>query len=498
MNTDSIYNINKMKNLKLVILFAALFIPLTAFSQVIDLKSAIDISMERNDKIKQYKEKIKQKESDNNEAMGNFLPTINLTASFNHLNDNMNIDLDPIRQAMIKLQAGNQVEFKNIYTVMNGGQPLTSQQRAQYFSAYSNALSSAIPPFVEQFKKQDNWYTTLTGAQPLYMGGKVIAAKKYANLEKVYSEIELEKIKNETTSEVINNYLNVVLVKNVIKTRKDVLDGMNRHRSDAKRLYEEGLIAKHQYLRSEVAVADAERNLFDEENRLQLALIALKNAIGCRENEMIDINDSLVFREIKDSLRTIKEYAYENQPVLKMINVKKDETVQKYNIERSEFLPKIMLFGKYEIIDSYLSQLEPRWTVGIQGSINLFNGFKNYHRLQSSKYLKSEVEFLYSDTKSKITLLLDKNYKDMQNYRNRYFKLDANIQLADENLRLTSARFQTGLGTSLDVIDAELALEKNLVERQVSICEYYKAVNELFLASGNPKKYLEIWNNKEN
>jgi len=498
MNNDSIYNINKMKNIKLIILFTIILTPLIVNSQVIDLKSAIDISMERNDKIKQYKEKIKQKESDDKEALGNFLPTINLTASFNHLNDNMNIDLDPIRQAMIKLQAGNQVEFKNIYTVMNGGQPLTSQQRAQYYSAYSNALSSAIPPFVEQFKKQDNWYTTLTGAQPLYMGGKVIAAKKYANLEKVYSEIELEKIKNETTSEVINNYLNVVLVKNVIKTRKDVLDGMNRHRSDAKRLYEEGLIAKHQYLRSEVAVADAERNLFDEENRLQLALIALKNAIGCRENEMIDINDSLVFREIKDSLRTIKEYAYENQPVLKMINVKKDETVQKYNIERSEFLPKIMLFGKYEIIDSYLSQLEPRWTVGIQGSINLFNGFKNYHRLQSSKYLKSEVEFLYSDTKSKITLLIDKNYKDMQNYRNRYFKLDANIQLADENLRLTSARFQTGLGTSLDVIDAELALEKNLVESQVSICEYYKAVNELFLASGNPKKYLEIWNIKEN
>lgn len=497
MNTDSSYNYINMKKLILIIGVVIFFGSLSGFSQVLDLKSAIDISLERNNKIKQYEEKIRQKESEDKEATGNFLPTINLTASFNHLNDNMNIDLDPIRQAMIKLQAGNQVEFKNIYTVMNGGQPLTAQQRAQYFSAYSTALNSAIPPFVEQFKKQDNWYTTLVGAQPLYLGGKVIAAKKYAKLEKQFSEIELQKIKNETTSEVINNYLNVVLVKNVIKTRKEVLDGMNRHRNDAKRLFDEGLIAKHQYLRSEVAVADAERNLFDEENRLQLALIALKNSMGVKENEFVDVKDSLIFRNVKDSSIVYKEYAYENQPLLKMISVKKDETEQKYKIERSEFLPKIMLFGKYEIIDSYLSQLEPRWTIGIQGSINLFNGFKNYHRIQSTKYLKSEIDFMYADTKSKINLWIDKSYKDMTNYRNRYFKLEANINLADENLRLTSSRFQTGLGTSLDVIDAQLALEKNLVERQVSICEYYKALNDLYLASGNPLKYLEIWNNKD-
>jgi len=497
MNTDSIYNINFMKKTVLLFLLLLFVVPLCLHSQVLDLSTAVSVSLERNDKIKQYKEKIKQKESDNSEATGNFLPAINLTASFNHLNDNMNIDLDPIRQAMIKLQAGNQVEFKNIYTVMNGGQPLTAQQRALYFNSYSNALSSAIPPFVEQFKKQDNWYTTLTGTQPLFLGGKVIAAKKYANLEKVYSEIELEKIKNETASEVINNYLNVVLVKNVIKTRKDVLEGMNRHRNDAKRLYDEGLIAKHQYLRSEVAVADAERNLFDEENRLRLAVIALKYSIGYKENEVIEINDTLAFRDVNESVTSFKEYASLNQPVLKMINVKKDETVQKYKIERSEFLPKIVLYGKYEIIDSYLSQLEPRWTVGIQGSINLFNGFKNYHKLQSAKYLQSEVDYLYSDTKNKINLLIEKNFRDMQNNKNRYFKLDANIKLADENFRLTSARFQTGLGTSLDVIDAELTLEKNLIERQVSLCDYYKALNELCLASGNPKKYLEIWNNKE-
>jgi outer membrane protein TolC len=497
MNTDSIYNNNYMEKIRLIIILLLLLKPFYSFSQTIDLNTVINITLERNDKIKQYQEKIKQKDADNKEATGNYLPSINLTASFNHLNDNMIIDLDPIREAMIKLQASNQVEFKNVYNVISTGQSLTAQQRALYYSAFSSALNSQIPLFQELFKKQDNWYITIIGTQPLFMGGKIIAAKKYASLEKQYSEIELKKIKDETTSEVINNYLNVVLVKNVIQTRKDVLDGMNRHRSDAKRLYEEGVIAKHQYLRSEVAVADAERNLSDEENKLQLAFIALKNTMGMKESELIDVKDTLVFKTVRDSASTFKEYAYQNQPLLKMIDLKKGETEQKYKIEKSEFLPKIILYGKYEIIDSYLSQLEPRWSVGIQGSINLFNGFKNYHKLESIKYLQTEVDFLYADSKSKISLWIDKSYKDLRNYETRYLKLEASINLADETLRLTSSRFQTGLGTSLDVIDAQLALEKNLIEKQISIYEYYKALNDLYLASGNPSKYLEIWNNKE-
>lgn len=99
-----------------------------------------------------------------------------------------------------------------------------------------------------------------------------------------------------------------------------------------------------------------------------------------------------------------------------------------------------------------------------------------------------------SDTKSKIELLLDKNYTDMINSKTRYDKLETNISLAEENLRLTTGRFQTGLSTSLDVIDAELVLEKNLIERKISLYDYYKSLNEIYLTSGTPLNFLKIWN----
>lgn len=487
-----------MKINKIMFLIILLFISQNIFPQQLPLGRAVEISLERSDKIKQYRERVEQKKKSYNESRGNFLPSINLTAGFNHMNDDLVMDLDPIRQAMIRIQAGNQVEFANVYNMLLGGPGLTQQQRAALLGTYSSSLSRQIPLFQSQVKKQDYWTTALTGTQPLFMGGKIISAKNIAEQEVELAETELEKSRNEVISEVISNYLNVVLLKSVVSVRRDVLNGMIKHRNDARKIFEEGIIAKNQYLRSEVAVAEAERNLSDEENRLNLALIALRNSLNYKDNEPTEVCDSLVFKELTEPAGTFKERANSYQPVLRMIEIKKKQIDEKLTIDRSEFLPKFYLFGKYEILDKYLSILEPRWVIGIQGSINLFNGFKDYQKVSQTKHASKEIDYLESDTKSRIHLLIEKNFKDAQNSRVRYEKLEAVMNLAEENLRLTEGRFLSGLCTSLDVIDAELVTEKNEIERKISLYEYYKSINELYLTSGKPMNFLIIWNKETN
>jgi outer membrane protein TolC len=85
----------------------------------------------------------------------------------------------------------------------------------------------------------------------------------------------------------------------------------------------------------------------------------------------------------------------------------------------------------------------------------------------------------------------------MTNSRNRYFKLQTNRSLAAENFRLMDKRFQTGLGTSLDVIDAQLILEKDEVESKNSLFDYYRSMTELYTSTGCPEKVIEIWKSKE-
>ncbi|WP_337866610.1 TolC family protein [Ignavibacterium sp.] len=102
------------------IIFAVIVISKVIFGQTIQVEDAIDFALKNNPQIKRYEAKLNQKEFQNLEALGNFLPQINLNASYTHLNDAIAIDLDPIRQAMIQIRAKHQVEFANIYIFASG------------------------------------------------------------------------------------------------------------------------------------------------------------------------------------------------------------------------------------------------------------------------------------------------------------------------------------------------------------------------------------------
>lgn len=78
-----------------------------------------------------------------------------------------------------------------------------------------------------------------------------------------------------------------------------------------------------------------------------------------------------------------------------------------------------------------------------------------------------------------------------------YKKLATDIALNEENLLLNQKRFDSGLGTSLEVIDAQLSLERVKIEREVTLFNYYSAMTDLYIAVGEPMTIINIWNNKE-
>ncbi len=491
-------NGNSFMELIMKKVFALLILAIsTSYGQSLTLEDAIDYALKNNVKIKQYEAKLTQKEYQNLEALGNFLPQINLNASYTHLNDPIIIDLDPIRQTMIQLQSKNQVEFANIYNLLQGNPQLTNEQRNFLFNQYSTQLNSLIPPFTEELKKQDYKTATLIGVQPIFTGGKLLAAKRFSDLDEKAAEVELKQIKDEVIKEVTKKYLAVVLMNDVIKIRSDVVESVKKHRDRADKMLMQGLISNHNLLRAEVALADAEKNLFEDKNKLELAYLALKNEMGMDLNETIVIDDSLIFRDFADSLDYLLTLAKNNNSILQLIELKKQQAEQKYNVERSSFLPTLAAFGKYELYPEYLSTLEPRWAVGLSLNINLFNGLRDYAKLQTADYLIEEVNAFQKNVENKISLLINKSFKDVINAKEKYLRNKTTVALAVENLRLNEKRFETGLGTSLEVVDANLAFEKALLDSESSLFEYYSNLTELYSAAGNPKNVLTILKNKE-
>lgn len=467
--------------------------PLALIGQSLSLDEAIQIALKQNPRVRQYQERVAQKQDADRAAWGHFLPSIRLQASYNHLNDPLRIDLDPIREAMMTLQAKNQTEFANVYGIVQGQPALTPAQRAGLYGQYYGQLDALLPPFEQTLKEQDYKSAALVGVQPLFMGGKLIAAKKYASAEKQAAVVESEQVRNDIFQQTVDQYMAAVVMQKVVQTRQEVLQGMRRHREDARRLFEEGLIARYHLLRAEVAVADAERNLDDDQGKLDLAYLALANTLGLPEGADVHASDTLCFKMQDDSLTALLLQADKQQPLLRLLDQKKKVVNQKYAVVRAEYLPEVAGFGKYEMYPEFLSALEPRWVVGVQLNWSLFNGGKRFYQLQEAKHLRNEVDYLTLHANRQVNLWVQKSWRDVHMARERYEKLAASLALAEENLRLNEKRFQSGLGTSLEVVDAQLSLERIQVERISSLYAYYRAKVDLYTAIGSPDRFLCLW-----
>jgi len=478
-----------------VITIIAISSPL--FGQQLSLNEAIDLALNNNNKIKQYEEKLSQKEYENASAWGNFLPSVDLQGSYNHLNDPLQYDLNDLRDGLITMNASSQLEIANLGNIISTGAALSDEMRSALYSQITSRLDDLFPSMLLEFKNQNYYSASFIGVQPLFMGGKLIAAKKYASAEESSARYELNKTQNEIVVETINNYNRVLLCKEIVTTCEKVLDGIKLHRTDAKKLFQQGLIANYHLLRAEVAVAEAERALSDARNNLEIVTLAFKNVVGLKDEDEIILSDQLTYKNFEADLTDLRINASERQPIMKIVEQKKISADQNFNIKRSEFLPQVAAFGKYELYPEYLSAMEPRWAVGVQLKVNLFKGFKKYAELQSADHLRNEVEFIEKEVSDKIDLWVNKSYRDVVNNQTRYKKLDANIALAQENLKQNSKRFKSGLSTSLEVIDAQLSLQKIEIDRLITLYNYYESLSDLYLAEGDPLNLLTILKNSE-
>lgn len=464
-----------------------LLMPFLAFSQQaplrLSLSAALDSAMHNNAKIRQYEELVEQKQYKKKAATGNFFPSIDVNGGFTWLSQNPEINMSLVKGSIDNLLMG-------FGTAMAQGLQLPPDLQAAL--AKQLAGLKQLPPVNLTIDRQNYPNLNFSVTQPVFTGGKIIAGKRYASAELKYSDEELRKTQNEITKETIDRYYAIVLLKAVVKTREQVVTGMQRHKRDADRAIKIGMIPPYTRLRAEVAVANAERDLADDQNKLDMAKLAFKTSIGLSPSVKVDVTDTLRFQACPLDLSLLQSEAQNTQPVFQMIDEKKVMVRQKHNLDVAEFLPQIGAWGQYGLFRDKYPVIPPPFMVGIQARINLFHGAKKINELRATQHLAKEVEAADLYAHQQVNLWINKSYREVLNKQERYRKLRPTIALVKKNYDISETRFREGMGKSIDVIDARLLYEKAQIEAYHTLYDYYVALSDLYLATGNPEKLVNI------
>jgi len=445
------------------ILFLFLCFVSVSYSAELTLANALQLAISNNELINASAKSKEFAQYQLKSAKGKNYPNVFLEGSVNKINDPIILRLADARSAVIGASAATL--------------KATGASDAMV-AAFTKKLNSSIPDFDMKFQ-DDLFYKLSAGVVwPLYTGGKISANSKAKQTEVDISVIEQEKTLNSTITSVIESYFKAELAQEVLNIRLNYLNNIKQHAANAEKLFNVGMIAKTNKLRADVALSQATIEYEKSARDFQLALVVLSNIIGkdCQNASLsTDIN---ILENLKDVEYYI-ETAKNNNTVLKELNEKKNLIKQKKKAITGNFLPTIAAFGKYEIYKEDSTVFDPEWVAGINARLDIFNGGSDYNEKKAYSAQLEVIDLYIKNTDKMITTGIKKYHHEVETAKQRYESLKSSQELTEENLKLYKQSFKEGLATSIEVIDAELAVSKVMLEQLQALYEYNVAYAKL-------------------
>lgn len=400
-------------------------------------------------------QEVEQRREEGQARKGLYWPKVELAGQFTRIDDPIEIDLDPIRKVILSL--------------------------------HPQVPPSRVPAFVEEVQGESFWKADVHATWPIYTGGKITAANRAADARVADAEQQRRQAEQSLSSELVRRYFAVRLAAAAREVRSTVLAGLDRHLFEARRLEEEGLISRAERLHAEVARSEADRQLKRAGHDLAIARAALANILS--ESAAGNPSSPLFVLGRLGPIDEFQAAASRDHPAFARLAAQQALAGQAVSAERARWRPDVYVFAKRELHEDGLTLLDPAWAAGVGASFTLFDGFARGHDAAAARLQLARVETLAVRARRDVATLVEKRYREVERAREQFDALAATLDLARENLRVRTRAFEEGLATSLEVVDARLALSRAELERLAAAYEFDVALADLLEASGQADRF---------
>jgi outer membrane protein TolC len=339
---------------------------------------------------------------------------------------------------------------------------------------------------------QEDWHIGVEFRKAIFSGGGIQAAIDRQKETQDSVLMDLKAIVNQVTFEVSKDYWNVILAKDQIEVEKQNKLLLEEELENAKKRFETGAVSQFEVLRAEVLLSSAMPPLIRAKNRLKTSTDRLLHTIGA-QNFNLQRMDSEKIPNFRGKLGyTPREYQLKDLLVLSLQNRAElrnlEHIIQKeraqLKVKKSLSHPQLDFVSTYALQKNYSSQdldaSQHGWQVGIEGSWNIFDGYKNRGQIRQTESKIKQAEINLNSQKFAIEVEIRQAFTDWQEAEELVSASRKIIDQAQEALRLANARYSAGSTTQLDVLQSQV----NLTEARTQQLEAYYS-NQIAIAHIN-------------
>ena len=337
------------------------------------------------------------------------------------------------------------------------------------------------------FSRDDHIATaSVSAVAPLYLGGAADAVRGFADAEQAEARADERQAEHQLATLLAQRYFGAQLARRAATLRAQALADVEQHDRAADKLMTNGAIARVERLQASAALEEARRNARKAASDAELAERALASLLG-HPQLVAPASPLFVDSQALPPLNGFIDEAMGAHPGLAKVEAKKAQAEQLHEVGAGLRKPQVFAFAQHELRNGD----QANWVAGIGARWTLYTSLDRNALDEASAAQIAQARHSGEQARADIALLVERQWRAVEQARQAYLGMEASIALADEIVRLRSIGLREGTSTPLELIDADVNRAKVLTERAQAAFDYVTALAGLLEACGHPERLAE-------
>lgn len=328
-------------------------------------------------------------------------------------------------------------------------------------------------------------------SQPLFTGFNLTAQLNIAKMDYKVAQCSLESARLDLIRNIKHVFLQVLLGEKLVEVARDNVKALGEQRQNAEDYYHQGLTAKNDMLKAEVALAEAVQT--------ERAAVKQLTVIRSKLNQLLDldIQDKVAIKDKKTTIEQVAQLdalyrkAERQRPELIALDTSILQADEGIRAALSGYYPIISAFGQYyREGQDFFGQDNPytneqNASVGVKIAWNWFEGGKTEATARENKYRKRSLQEQRRDLEKQIKIQVEDAYEQLNVARANIQTTETALAQARENERMTTLQYGEQLVIFLEVLNARVFTLQSSVNYYQALYGYQMAMADLERAIGD-------------
>ncbi len=340
---------------------------------------------------------------------------------------------------------------------------LTSARSYRWFTisaSHKDMRSLSAPSVLNPSPLETDQYSNSASLNwTLWSGNRIESQVSQAKLDLDSKQWGIALARQKLKYDATDAYFKFMAARDNVKLSQESVERLERYLQDVKLQFEVGVVAKVDVLRSEVELAKAKQTLIEAQNTYDVTMANLNNIIGFPLTTELNVKGDMGYARYEKELAFCVDAALRQRPEISQYTDAAKSAQEAITIAKSGYLPTVSAVYNAGWYDSkFAGGNNYNWSMYLLTSWTLFDSGLTAGKVKQAVEGYKKAQEQLKQTVDSVQLDVRSTYLSLKSAEQSIATSSSAVGLAEEDYKIKVIRYQAGVGTNLDVLDAQVAL----------------------------------------